>query len=374
MDITTKVSSLTLNNPLMPGSGPLTGDDERMIYLAGLGLGALVTKTIAPEGAQVIRPCIVGGKNFIMNSEAWSEYPAKEWIETYLPNTKAKVDTPIIASIGYTVEDMKYLIPQIENFTAGYEVIPRYVGKDLAAVGQIVSTARKLTSKAIWVKMNANVPDPVAFAKVCQDNGAQGVVAITSHGPQMIIDIPNRKPLIGIEQGYVWTSGPVLKPMALAVVNMIKEALPDLSVIGCGGVATADDVIEFLLAGADAVQMLSEAMLKGKTVYTKIINDLPAALAKYGFASIEDVKKTGLTKGQVAYEPSFPAINHEKCNRCGICEKNCPYFAMSWQEEKIYVNQDKCFGCGLCESRCPVIAISGVLSKVNKEKGQLAPA
>lgn len=365
MDITTKVSSLTLKNPLLPGSGPLTGDDERMIYMAGLGLGALVTKTIAPEGAKVVRPCIVGGRNFIMNSEAWSEYPAKDWIEKFLPNTRQHVDIPIIASIGYNAEDMELLLPQLEPCVDGYEVIPRYVGKDLLTVGKIVETARKLTAKPMWVKMNANLPDPVAFAKVCKENGAEGVVAVTSHGPNMIIDLKRRKPLIGIEQGYVWTSGPVLKPLALAVVNMVKEALPDISVIGCGGVATAEDVLEFLLAGADAVQMLSEAMLKGKSVYSKIIADLPAALAKYGFSGIEEVKKTGLAKGDIKYEPSFPVIDHGKCNKCGLCEKNCPYFAMSWKEEKIAVNKDKCFGCGLCESRCPVGAIAGVLSVTN---------
>lgn len=93
-------------------------------------------------------------------------------------------------------------------------------------------------------------------------NGADGVVAITSLGPNMVIDIEHRRPLIGIPGGYVWTSGPAIKPLALACVNMIKEAYPGLSVIASGGCAKAEDVIEFLLAGADAVQMLSEAMLK----------------------------------------------------------------------------------------------------------------
>ncbi|GAA0181706.1 4Fe-4S binding protein [Clostridium sediminicola] len=361
MDITTKVASLTLSNPLLPGSGPLTGDDERMTYLAKLGLGALVTKTVAPEGAVVGRPCIIGTKNMIANSEAWSEYGSDEWVDKFLPNTKKNVDTPIIVSIGYDEADMKNLIPRLEPFAAGYEYIPRYIGKNFDEVQKVVATARKLTEKPIWVKMNANISDPVGFAKACNDSGANGIVAITSLGPNMVIDIENRKPVIGIDSGYVWTSGPPIKPLALAYVNMIKEAYPNLSVIGCGGVANADDVIEFLLAGADAVQMLSEAMLKGRDLYKKIIEDLPKRLEKYGFESIEDVKRTGLTKKKVATEPSYPVVDHEKCTVCGICEKNCPYFAITNESGKIIINQEKCFGCGLCESRCPVKAIKGVL-------------
>ena len=361
MDITTNVSGLRLSNPLMPGSGPLTGDDERMIYLAKLGLGALVTKSIAPEGAQVGRACIVGTKNMIANSEAWSEYPAEDWVGRFLPKTVEAVDTPIFASIGYTEEDMAVLIPQLEPFASAYEVIPRYVGKDLLTVGQIVKKARSLTRKPLYVKMNAGLPDPVGFAEVCRDNGADGVVAITSLGPNMVVDLANRRPLIGTPDGYVWTSGPVIKPLALATVAMIKKALPDFSIIGCGGIATAEDVLEFLLVGADAVQMLSEAMLKGKDVYTKIIHDLPAALAQYGFESIEDVKATPLGQTRVNMEPTFPRIDDDACTNCGLCVRNCPYFAMSMEDGRVLVDESKCFGCGLCESRCPVNAIEGVL-------------
>ena len=361
MDLSTEFCGLKLQNPLMPGSGPLTGDGERMIFMAGLGLGCLINKTIAPEAAQVPRPCICGSKNMIANSELWSEYSAKQWIGEYLPQAAAQVSIPMIINVGYTAEDMALLIPQMERFAAGYELIPRYEAKDLNAVAKIVQTARKATQKPIWVKMNANLPDPVAFAQICKDNGANGVTAITSLGPNMVIDIKRRRPVIGTPQGFVWTSGPPIKPLALATVNMIKEAIPDISVIGCGGVGKAEDVVEFLLAGADAVQMLSQAMLTGKETYTKIINKLPRVLEENGFSSIEDVKATGLTKGGATLDPLFPSIDLEACNKCGICQKNCPYFALDWVKEVLTLNQAKCFGCGLCESRCPTGAISGVL-------------
>ena len=97
MDLSTRAAGLVFNTPLLPGSGPLTGTDERMIYLAKQGIGAIVTKTIAPKGAAVERPCIAGKGNMIFNSEAWSEYGSDVWLERFLPNTKKEVDTPIIA-------------------------------------------------------------------------------------------------------------------------------------------------------------------------------------------------------------------------------------------------------------------------------------
>lgn len=361
MNLSTKAASLTLKNPLLPGAGPLTGDAERMICLARQGLGGIVTKTIAPQAAQVGRPCIAGKKDMIFNSEAWSEFSGKRWFEEFIPQLRAACDVPVIASIGYDDGDLKYLVPHLEGLVEGYEYIPRYVGKQFDEVTRIVRVLRGLTEKPIWVKMNASISDPVGFAGACREGGADGVVAITSLGPNMVIDIRRRRPLVGTAGGYVWTSGPAIKPLALAYVNMIKEACPDLSVIASGGCSSAGDVIEFLLAGADAVEILSIAMLKGRDMYGKILADLPRALEHYGFSSVEDVKATGLTKTEPPLTPSYPEFDGDRCTGCGLCAANCPYFALELREGRPAVNREKCFGCGLCQTRCPSGAISGVI-------------
>ncbi|MEL7610754.1 MAG: 4Fe-4S dicluster domain-containing protein [Bacillota bacterium] len=359
--LSTNAAGLTLRNPLLPGSGPLTGDAERMISLARQGIGGIVTKTIAPKGAEVKRPCIAGTSNMIFNSEAWSEYPGEIWYNEFIPELRRHADIPVIASVGYDESDLRGLVPKLESMVEGYEYIPRYVGKDFDEVARIVGALRKLTTKPVWVKMNASISDPVGFAAACRNSGADGVVAVTSLGPNMVIDIKRRRPLIGTDSGYVWTSGPAIKPLALAYVNMIKEAFPSLSVIGCGGCSSADDVLEFLLAGADAVQILSIALLKGRDMYAKILADLPRALQKYGFGSIEEVKATGLTKSGGSDQPSYPEIDGGTCTGCALCANNCPYFAMEMKGKLPIVDKGKCFGCGLCESRCPVKAISNVI-------------
>ena len=108
--------------------------------------------------------------------------------------------------------------------------------------------------------------------------------------------------------------------------------------------------------------MLSAALLNGKDLYAKIVRDLPAALEKYGFKSIEEVKATKLGPPPLSLEPSFPVIDKEKCTGCRRCADGCPYFAMTMEGRHPAVNTEKCFGCGLCESRCPAGAISKVIN------------
>ncbi|MFT8347945.1 4Fe-4S binding protein [Clostridium saccharoperbutylacetonicum] len=360
MNLNTTLSGIKLENPLMPASGPLVGDSEKMKIISDFGVGGIVTKTISSKGAEVVRPCIYGGQDFVMNAELWSEYEPELWINEFLPEIKAGLNKPLFVSVGYSKDDMESLIPKLDKFADAFEISTHYVGKDLTTIKETLMTIRKHTKKPIYMKMSPHIPDPVGFAKMVIENGGNGVVAINSLGPTMKIDPASRKVLIGNKEGEVWTSGPAIKPIALALIHKIKKALPQCEIIGVGGIATAEDVIEFLLAGANAVQMLSAAMLKGKNLYKKIIDELPSALEKYGFSSIEEVLKTELQTGNVKYEPIYPAIDYDKCVNCKLCENICPYFAISSENGKVIMDNGKCFGCGLCESKCPKKAIENV--------------
>ncbi len=360
--LSTKFDGLQLKNPLMPASGPLVGDYDKMKFLYDEGVGALVSKTISSKGANVPRPCIIGGKDFIMNCELWSEYAPEIWLENFLPMIKKDCDSPLILSVGYQIEDMEFLIPQLDKFADAFEISTHYVGKDLTHISNIVKSIRKFTSKPVYMKLSPHTPDPVEFTRVVIAAGANGIVAINSLGPTIAINIKDRKINCGNNDGFVWTSGPVIKNMSLALIYEIRKHFKDITIIGTGGVKSADDVIEYLLVGANAVQMLSSAMLYGKGLYKKIITDLPIALKKYGFKSINDVIQTNLSH-KVNYESAginYPKVIENKCSKCGLCERNCPYFAIEMNPYPVF-KTDKCFSCGLCESRCPTKAISGVL-------------
>ncbi len=359
MDLTTSFNGITLKNPLMPASGPIVGDDEKMLFLESLGLGGMVTKTISTKGAEVPRPCIYGERNYIMNAELWSEHPPEMWLEEILPNMKKHSELPLIISAGYVIEDMEYLIPKLDKYADAFEISTHYVGKDLTTIENIVKTIRKHTEKPLFMKISPHIPDVEGFVKTVKNAGANGIVAINSLGPTIKIDLKKKSVLMGNDEGFMWTSGPAIKNLALAVVYKIKKIDPEMTVIGVGGISNAKDVLEFLMAGADAVQMLSAAMINGKMLYKKIIDDLPKELEKYGFKSIEEVKNTSLIQEKIRYSPLNPIINESICTKCKLCEKICPYFAIK-VEDTVEVNKLKCFGCGLCQSKCPVEAISGV--------------
>lgn len=360
MDLSTNIGRLKLKNPLMPAAGPLVGSYEKMMALQDMGVGCMVAKTISIEGAKVPRPCIYGNRDSIMNSELWSEYPLKYWIDKILPDLRRDLEIPLILSVGYTKEDMKVLIPALDRYCDGFEVSTHYVGKDLSVIGDTVSTITSLTDKPVFMKLSPHIPDPVAFAQMVRDKGAEGVVAINSLGPALKIDLHKRSTVAGNDKGEVWMSGPVIKPIALALVNRIKDAMPDFAVIATGGIACAEDVVEFLLVGADAVQLLSSAMLKGRGLYRKILDELPEVLLKYGFSSVRQVVETPLKKGEVKYYPEYPEVDRSKCTRCGLCGSICPYFAITVEKE-VVIDREKCFGCGLCQSKCPAAAITNVI-------------
>ena len=248
------------------------------------------------------------------------------------------------------------MVPKVDQYADAYEISTHYVGTDLSVIQETVRTIRRNTVKPIYMKISPHIPNPEGFARAIKEAGANGVVAINSLGPTMKIDILERKIIYGNDKGFVWTSGPAIKPIALATVYKIKQAEPSLTVIGVGGIKSADDVLEFLLAGASGVQMLSAALLYGKDLYSKIIKDLPKVLEKYGFNSIEEVINHGLKK-EVVYKQSLPVLDKDKCIDCMLCEKICPYFAISYPGV-ITFNPEKCFECGLCIAKCPTGAIS----------------
>ncbi len=354
-NLKTKFDGLVLSNPLMPASGPLTGDFEGLQFIREQGVGAVVTKTISIKAAKVPRPCIYGGRDYIQNSELWSEYPMEKWTKEILPQFMKIKKVPLIVSAGYSAEDMEVLIPELDKFADAFEISTHYVGKNLDVIANTVKTIRKNTDKPVYMKISPHIPNPVEFAKAVRDAGATGVVAINSLGPTMNIDIASRTVNYGGKSGFSWTSGPVIKNLALAIVYTIKSALPDFTVIGTGGIQNADDIIEFLLAGANGVQMLSGALLKGKNLYSEIIKDLPGALEKHGFNSIEQIRKTEL-KIESGYIPKVPTLIEDKCTHCRLCEKICPYFAI-YYDGIIRFDGEKCFGCDLCISKCPAGAL-----------------
>lgn len=355
MNIETRLLNFKLKSPLMAASGPLTSTKENILFFNKIDAGALVTKTISSKGAIVKKPCIYAEKNMVYNSETWSEDSPEKWINEILPAIVKEKNKPLIVSVGYNIDDFNYLIPKLDKFADIFEISTHYIKSDL---GDVVRTIRNNTDKPIFMKLSPHISDYIGFTQTVLDAGATGIVAINSVGPGIKIDLNSRRLMLGTDSGEVWVSGPAIKPYALQRVRALRNHFKDIAIISTGGVNNAEDILEFLLAGADSVQMLSSALINGKSLYEKILNDLPKALDEYNFNSIEEVKNTKLLD-RVEEVNKYPVIDMDKCIKCLKCVDVCPVFA--WEYNKVFtLDKDKCIKCGTCESRCPVSAISGV--------------
>ena len=281
MDISTEIAGLDLENPLMPAAGPLTGSPNTIERVTDQGVGAVVTKTVSTEAAEVPKPAIARLNGGVLNCEKWAEEPPEKWIDDYYPEINEKTGVPIIVSLGYEPEQVKELIPEIEPFADAFELSSHYLGRDPEPIRRIAAAASKITEKPVFVKLSPHVPDLGEFASAAVDGGAAGIVAINSVGPGLEINLEELNSPLGSEDGYGWLSGPPIKPLALQAVNEIYNSV-EVPVIGVGGIATARDLLQFVAAGASGTQMLSSAISNGVDRYSKILENLPEEMENIG--------------------------------------------------------------------------------------------
>ena len=157
-------------------------------------------------------------------------------------------------------------------------------GTDPEAASSVVRAVKAVVTKPVIVKLSPNVTDIVAIAKACEEAGADGIALInTMLG--MRIDLKTKKPVIANKMGGF--SGPAVFPVAVRMVYQVYEAV-DIPVIGIGGISTAEDVIEMMLAGATAIEV-GAANLVDPYVCKKIVEDLPRVMDKYGITDLKDI-------------------------------------------------------------------------------------
>ncbi len=371
MDTTVSILNCTFNNPILPASGPLVEGLENLLSLNALSLGGLVTKTISVKGAEVQKPCIVGSKHMLFNSELWSEFPLSYWTFALEKMAQAKTK-PLGISVGYTVEELQKVVPALSAYADFFEVSTHYTK---AGLDEVVKRVVSLTDKPVLIKLSPHVQEDLNFAQTILSHGAAGIVALNSFGPGLVLDLKSRGVLIGNDQGHAWVSGPAIKPFVLERISRLRAAFPEMIIVGCGGVDTAQDALEMVMAGADLVQVLSSALLYGRSHYTRIVEGLAPTMKANHIDSIAELRRQGFSRSRQFQSDGFPCVSTEHCTRCQKCVRVCPFEAYgvsSTTDHTIIpvLNRRKCRQCGLCESLCPVSAISGVLSNYEVQCGR----
>ncbi|MBP3381985.1 MAG: dihydroorotate dehydrogenase [Clostridia bacterium] len=213
-----------------------------------------------------------------------------------LPKMKQVFHKPVMANVsGFSVDDYAHTVEKLdaENQIGWFEVnvsCPNVHGGGMSfgtspeAAAEVTRAVRKVTKKPLLIKLSPNVTDIVSIAKACEDAGADGISMInTLLG--MRIDLKTKKPVIANKMGGF--SGPAIKPVAIRMVYQVYDAVK-IPIVGMGGIATAEDVIEMMLAGATAVE-IGAANLVDPFVCRDIIAELPAVMEKYGIKNLEDI-------------------------------------------------------------------------------------
>lgn len=288
---------IELDNPVIPASGTFGfGYEYAELYdINVLGTFSFKGTTKEPRFGNPtprIAECSAG----LINSVGLQNPGVDKVIAEELPKLKKVFNKKVMANVsGFSIDEYVYTCEKLdkEEIVGWLEVnvsCPNVhgggmsFGTDPAAAAEVVKAVKRAVKKPVVVKLSPNVTDIVAIAKACEDAGADGISLInTMLG--MRIDLKTKRPVVA--NGVGGFSGPAIFPIAVRMVNQVAKAVK-IPVIGIGGVSSAEDVIEMMLAGATAVQV-GAANLIDPYVCRDIIADLPRVAEKYAINKLSDI-------------------------------------------------------------------------------------
>ena len=295
---------LWLKNPVLTASGTF-GQGVEYAELIDVGrLGAIVNKGTTPR-ARAGNPQyrIAETPAGILNSIGL-ENPGAEEVARKYGKVWAKLGVPVIVNVaGYSVDDYVFVVEALDG-TPGVVAFELNVscpnveggmlfGTDPQLAAQVTRGVKDATDKPVIVKLTPNAPNVVEVAQACEAAGADGLTAInTVLG--MRIDVAKRRPMLGTGSGGL--SGPALRPIAVHLTYQVAQAV-SIPIIGAGGVTNANDALEFLMAGASAVQV-GTATFADPTAPLTVIEGLAAYVRAQGLASIRDIIGAALPRAE----------------------------------------------------------------------------
>lgn len=297
VDLSVNLAGMKMDNPVVPASGTFGfGNESKDFYDINI-LGSFSFKGTTKEARfGNPTPRIAECKNGMINAVGLQNPGVHHVIEHELVEMKKYFHKPVIANVsGFSVDDYAYTCELLDKQeqVGILEVnvsCPNVHGGGMSfgtspqAAAEVTRAVKAVTSKPVFIKLSPNVTDIVAIARACEEAGADGICLInTMLG--MRIDVKRRQPVIANKMGGF--SGDAIFPVAVRMVYQVSKAC-GIPVMGCGGVSTARDVIEMMMAGATAVQV-GAANLVNPYACKDIIEALPVECEKLGINKISDI-------------------------------------------------------------------------------------
>ncbi len=296
INLSNTVAGIKLKNPVLAASGAFGYGLLYEEFYDISCLGGFVTKglSLKPRSGNPV-PRICETPSGMLNAIGLQNIGLEKFISQKLPKLR-DIDTAVIVNFfGETVEEYARMAALLEQARGvhGLEMnisCPNIgkggsaFGKDLKITGEVVRACREATSKPLVIKLTPDVADIAQFARVCEENGADGLSVINTV-PGMAIDINERKPILANVTGGL--SGPAIKPIALRMVWLCYKAVK-IPIFGIGGIASARDVVEFILSGATAAQVGTMNFVN-PSIGQKLTDDLPVLLEEIGVGDYREL-------------------------------------------------------------------------------------
>lgn len=289
----------TFENPFILPSGIITEIPDHNKAIFG-GAGGITLKSLTREkreGNPI--PRVWKYDHGMLNSVGLRNPGIEKGITEVAQILKDHPGTPIIVSLFATkINEFTYLVKKIVPLKPAFielnlscpnvdDEFGKPLGMETGAAGKIVKAVKKVSGKIlVLAKLSPNVSNIAEIAKSCEDSGADGIVAINTVGPGMIIDINRKKPILGAKKGGI--SGPAILPITVRCVYEIYEAVK-IPILGMGGITKWQDVVEVMMAGASLVGIGTALYLKGMNHFTDLQKELSAYLEKNHYTDLKQI-------------------------------------------------------------------------------------
>ncbi len=295
VDMSINLGNLQLKNPVIPASGTFDLYEDNNLPYDTEVLGAVMTKSIfLKKRVGSPSPRICESASGLINSLGTPGEGIEYLIKKKLPVFQKANQTVIVSIGGNGVKEFKSLAERLDKVEgiAAIELdlsCPNnedniIIAKDEFLTEQTVAQVKEVSTKPIIVKLSPNVTDITKIARAAQKGGAD-ILSLINTISAIVIDIKTKRPVLGNKVGGL--SGPAIKPIALKMVWEVAQTI-DLPIIGIGGISNSEDAIEFLLAGASAVEVGTAALIN-PLVMLEIIQGIEDYLRQQGYCSIQEI-------------------------------------------------------------------------------------